>query len=365
MNILQVMAGAEMGGAETAFIDIVLALHAAGAKQRVVTRDNPRLKHLRAAGIPVDVLPFGGFLDFYTPYRLRQIIAADQPGIVQTWMSRATAKTPAWTSGPTPRYLKIARLGGYYKMKYYQDVDYFVTNTPDIRRYVLDQGIAPARVFHINNFADIGAPKTTLQRRDYATPDDAFLIVALGRLHPVKAFDTLLAAIAPLPNVYLWIGGEGPERGNLQNLTHQLGIADRVRFLGWWNDRAALFAAGDICVFPSRFEPFGNVFVQAWEAGVPLITSLSEGPQQYVHEGQDALTFPVDDVDALRDQIIRLRDNPTLRQHIAQQGRARYLNEFTPEKTVTAYLNLYADLLRQNNLCTATTIAPSKTNPIA
>ena len=125
MRVLQVMAGAAQGGAETAFQDIVLALSAAGLSQKVVIRPNnpERVAAFRAAGIPVETLPFGGTLDIYTPWKIKKVIADFQPDIVQTWMSRATHKTPHCPAGTAKPYLKVARLGGYYGLKYYGGTD--------------------------------------------------------------------------------------------------------------------------------------------------------------------------------------------------------------------------------------------------
>ena len=70
------MAGAEHGGAETAFVDMCVALHEAGENIRVVTRKNDlRVDALRAAGIPVDLLKFGGRIDVFTPWRMQKIMA--------------------------------------------------------------------------------------------------------------------------------------------------------------------------------------------------------------------------------------------------------------------------------------------------
>lgn len=350
IRILQVMAGAEKGGAETAFVDMCIALHQAGAVQHVVTRPNAlRVNRLRAAGLPVTLLPFGGAIDIFTPFMIKRLIMKFQPDIAQTWMSRAASKTPAW-SGTGKRYLKICRLGGYYKMKYFRGADYFTTITPDLRRYLIDQGAPADTVFHINNFADVEEPKGVLNRADYQTPDHVPLLVTLGRLHQAKAFDTLLLAVARCPDVHLWIGGDGPDADKLRKLCHDLGLDARVRFLGWTEDRAALLRAGDICVFPSRYEPFGTVFVQAWSQGCPLITSLADGPRQYVRDGVDALTFDIDDVDGLVARINQLTGNTDLQKSLAEHGRARFMAEFTKDGTVNAYRSLYADLLRRNNV---------------
>ena len=94
MDILHIMAGAAHGGAETACIDMVLAMHESGQRVGLVTRTNPRNQRLIDAGIPVYTLPFGGAIDIYTPFALKRIFKQFRPQIVQTWMSRAAAKTP-------------------------------------------------------------------------------------------------------------------------------------------------------------------------------------------------------------------------------------------------------------------------------
>lgn len=346
------MAGASHGGAETAFVDMCLALADAGEQIEVVTRANPlRVARLEKAGLKVHELLFGGVWDVYTPLMLKKIIRQFQPHIVQTWMSRASWKTPGWSAeDKIQRYLTVARLGGYYKLKYFKNSDYFTTITPDIRRYLIDQGIAADRVFHINNFAETEKVIRPVKRADFATPEEATVLLALGRLHEAKAFDTLLKAVKDVPGVYLWIAGEGPDREKLEALCAALGLTDRVRFLGWRDDRAALFQAADICVFPSRYEPFGTVFVQAWAQQVPVITSDADGPRQYVRDGEDGLVVPVDDVPALSAAITTLKEQPERARKLAANGYQRYLAEFTREQTVQAYLALYHDILDKQGL---------------
>lgn len=345
MKILQVMAGAQHGGAETAFVDMCKALHEAGETVEVVTRSNDvRVPPLREVGIPVHTLSFGGALDILTPRRLVKIAQNFKPDIVQTWMARAPAKTPAWKrSMGIPRYLVVSRLGGYYKTKYFKSADYFTTITPDIREYLIRQGVDGNKVKHINNFAETetAAP---LSRAEFDTPDTATLLLGLGRLHKAKAFDTLIRATASLRDVYLWIAGEGPQRGELEKLIADLNVGDRVKLLGWRSDRAALFKACDICVFSSRYEPFGTVFVQAWAQEVPLITTDADGPRQFVRHEQDGLMVPVDDEKAMAAAIGRLVKDADLRGKLVQNGYRRYQNEFTREQTVREYLEFYRQI---------------------
>ena len=127
MRILQVLAGGEHGGAETAFVDACIAMHEAGEVVEVATRANDlRVPQLTNAGITVHTLPFGGKIDFWTGFRLKSIIKSFKPDIVQTWMSRASAHVPKWSKGMgIPQYLNVARLGGYYKLKYFKNIDYY------------------------------------------------------------------------------------------------------------------------------------------------------------------------------------------------------------------------------------------------
>lgn len=346
MKILQVMAGAPHGGAETAFVDMCIAMAEAGQEIEVATRANVlRVGQLEGAGLKVHELPFGGPPDLYTPWALQRIIRDFKADIVQTWMARAARKIPKWRGPGAKPYRVFSRLGGYYKLKNFKQTDYFTTITPDIRRYLIDNGIAPERVTHINNFAETERADRPVSRTIHDTPDDAPLLLALGRLHEAKAFDTLLRALKDVPAAYLWIAGEGPDRAALETLCRDLGLDGRVRFLGWRDDRAALFRAADICVFPSRYEPFGTVFVQAWAQKVPLVTTESDGPRQYVRHGEDGLVVPVDDSAALSAAIQRVIDDKALAEKMVSCGYERYSAEFTKENTVSAYLALYREAI--------------------
>lgn len=352
MRILQVLAGGEHGGAETAFVDACIAMHEAGEVVEVATRANDlRVPQLTNAGITVHTLPFGGKIDFWTGFRLKSIIKTFKPDIVQTWMSRASSHVPKWSNSMgIPQYLNVARLGGYYKLKYFKNIDYFVPITPDIGRHLQDGGIAAERIQHISNFAETEEVVTPLKRSDYSIPEDAPLLLGLGRLHTAKAFDTLIKVVSRMDGVYLWIAGEGPMREELEELITDLGVQDRVKLLGWRSDRAALFQASDICVFSSRYEPFGTVFVQSWAQKTPLVTTTAAGPKQFVRHEDDGLVVEIDDETAMQGAIQCLIDDKALAKTLVQNGRKRYEDEFTKEKMVSSYLSFFTQIRNTENL---------------
>ena len=341
MRVLQAMAGAEFGGAETFFERLAPALTRAGVEQRIVIRhDAARALVLRDAGLAPLELPFGGRFDFRTARRLAAEIDAFAPDIVLSWMNRASivcARARIRASHGVPQ---IGRLGGYYKTKYYRGCDHLIGNTPDIVDYLTGQSWPADRVDYVANFVD-AETAPAVARDTLATPDDAPLLLAAGRLHPNKGFDVLIRALAELPEAYLWLAGEGDQRAALEALAARGGVADRIRFLGWRRDVPGLMAAADMLVCPSRIEPLGNVVIEAWARHLPVVAASSAGPSWLIESGTNGLLAPVDDVRALTAALRRVISDPALAARLAKAGHAAYLEQFTEDAVVGRYLALF------------------------
>src|SRR5665213_3417412 len=193
-RLLQAMAGAPHGGAETFFVRLAAGLQRAGQNQRALIRRDPdRAAALRAAGVDVVEAGFGGRLDLATRGAFRREIAAYRPDIVLTWMNRATRFCP---SGD---FIHLARLGGYYDLKYYRHCDHLIGNTRAIVDYAVKHGWAAKRVHYLPNFVPDPGRRPRLVR-----DGGGIRALALGRLHPNKAFDVLLDALAQAPGIDLW-----------------------------------------------------------------------------------------------------------------------------------------------------------------
>lgn len=340
MRVLQVMAGARHGGAELFFERLTLALDRAGVQQQAAIRTAPdRAGKLRAAGIETYEMRFGGWLDFTTRPALRRLIADYQPDVALSWMSRATQKFPRRNSGET-RPVHCARLGGYYPLKYYRHCDHLIGNTQDIVDYTVSQGWPAARAHYLPNFVD-AASAPPLPRDIFSTEMNAPLLLAMGRLHQHKGFDILLAALARLPGVYLWIAGEGPEEQALRTQAGRLGVAGRVRFLGWREDAPALMAAANILVCPSRIEPLGNVVIEAWAQGLPVVAARAQGPAALIRGGVTGMLAECEDVHGLAQAIGNVLASPALAAGLAAAGRKAYEQDFTEPAVVARYLEFF------------------------
>ena len=338
MSVLHLLGTAGEGGAETYFVDLAEALTRAGVPQAAVIRANAeREGRLRRAGVAVKVLRFGGPIDILTRPAAAGFAALNHTRVALAWMNRAARHTPR---GP---WARIGRLGGYYSLKYYQGFDRLVANTEDIADWIVGQGWPAGRVSCIPNFAAAPPDAAPIDRASLDTPAGAPLLLAMGRLHENKAHDVSLHALTQLPEAYLWIAGVGPLEAKLKGMAAALGVADRVRFLGWRTDASALYRTADVCVFPSRFEPLGNVVIQAWAHGLPVVAAASQGPKALIRDGHDGLLVPVDDADALAASVRRLLADPALRAGLASAGAARVAAEFSEAAVVAQWKALFAD----------------------
>ena len=228
---------------------------------------------------------------------------------------------------PTGNWVLVGRLGGFYDLRSFKRCDHLVANSRSLARWIVAQGWPAPRTHCLPNFSpDLsGAPPERL-----GVPPGTPLVLALGRLHPNKAFDVLVRALGRLPAAHAIIAGEGPERAALQALAEREGVAGRLHMPGWRQDTAALIAGCDVLVCPSRQEPLGNVVVEAFSAGRPVVAAAASGPKELIQPGEDGLLVPVDDAEALATSLGLVLANPALAAGLAAAGRVRWQAEFAP-----------------------------------
>jgi glycosyltransferase involved in cell wall biosynthesis len=338
MSVLHLLGTAGDGGAETYFVDLATALRRAGVSEAAAIRAHPgREAALKAAGVPVKTLRFGGPIDILTRTAAAGYGRLQGARLMLAWMNRAARHTP---KGP---WARIGRLGGYYNLKYYKGFDELVANTEDIAEWIVAQGWPAGRVRCIPNFAAAPPDGGPLDRATLDTPEGVPLLLAMGRLHEAKAHDVSLQALVEIPDAYLWIAGVGPLEVKLKAMAEALGVAGRVRFLGWRTDPSALYRAADVCVFPSRYEPLGNVVIQAWAHGLPVVAAASQGPGALIEDGRDGVLVPVDDPAALAAGVRRLLAEPRLAAAFAERGLGRVAAEFSETAVVAQWKTLFAD----------------------
>jgi len=325
------------GGAERFFVSLVQALAELGVDQRFVVRPNRIWRP--------EIAPHGEIIENnfrhlsisgqLLPRRIRELARSWQPDAMMAWMPRGARLMPE-----LPGLVRLTRLGDYPKnLKHFGNSDLLVTNTPGIAERCKALGWEkPVKV--ISNFVR-QVEVDPVSRAQFDTPGNAFVVGASGRFVPRKGFDAILRAVAELPDAWLWIAGTGEREAELRQLADTLGIAGRTRFLGWLDEPMHAMAATDAYLMASRHEPLGNVVLEAWHAGVPVISTRSEGPSWFATDGQDALMVDIDAVDQMTDALLRLRDDRALRDRLRRGGRQTLNARFTRDSIARQYLAVF------------------------
>ncbi|MBM3349959.1 MAG: glycosyltransferase [Betaproteobacteria bacterium] len=324
------------GGAERFFVNFANEATRQGWAQKFIIRPG-RLWHHEIAALGEVYCSHNRFDWGALPLRmhLRKLYRSWQPDVVMAWAPRAARLLPA---GAAAR--KIVRLGDFpTHLRYFKNADVIVGNHPGIVERVRGLGWNRESAV-ISNFVKQIDPKP-VNRALYSTPQDAFLLVGGGRFVPRKGLDLLIRAVAAIPDLWLWLVGDGPEQAELQLLAHQFGVTDRIRFLGWQVEAIHYFAAADVFCMPSRHEPLGNILLEAWQARVPVISTLSEGPRWFANDSRDALLIEIDDLPALVASIQRLRHSPDLAQTLIAGGAERLKTFFSPSVVINSYASIF------------------------
>ncbi len=171
------------------------------------------------------------------------------------------------------------------------------------------------------------------------------LVLTCARLDEQKGHDVLLRAAAALPRVALAFAGGGPERADLEALAEELGMRDRVRFLGRRDDVPELLACCDVFALPSLYEGSSLAVLEAMAAGRAVVSSAIGGTDELIENERSGLLVEPGDPGALRAALSRAVEDRELRATLARHARARVERDFTPEAMVRANERVYRDLL--------------------
>ena len=196
---------------------------------------------------------------------------------------------------------------------------WFAALSEDAREELLAHGVPPARILSLPNGVDVEAHRpATMEERarlrgQLGLPDDRFVGTFVGRLHPVKDVDTLLAAAARIPELTLVIAGDGPERRRLEKESARLGLGDRVRFRGLSANVADVLRASDAFFLSSHGEGMSNALLEAMACGLPCLASRSVGGAGELLADGRGLLLADGDAAAWTAAIRRLIDEPSLR----------------------------------------------------
>ncbi|MFX0202254.1 MAG: glycosyltransferase family 4 protein [Candidatus Hodarchaeota archaeon] len=177
---------------------------------------------------------------------------------------------------------------------------------------------------------------------------EEIVLLCVGRLPPEKNVEGLLCELWKLgrKDVKLLIIGDGPEKGRLVKMSNSLGLGKVVSFLGMRADVERFYSIADIFISPSKYEPFGQVILEAMAAGLPCIAFKKNLPEyevaseEIIESGVTGFCVNPFSKNELRDRLLYLVDHPDVRKKMGKMGRKACQKRFTWKGHVTRVLEL-------------------------
>lgn len=200
----------------------------------------------------------------------------------------------------------------------------------------------------LDRFGHPQVPRETT-RAAWGIPADAPLIGSVTRLSPQKApldFVRAAALVAQrYPNAYFMMVGDGPLRGEVEQLATELGIANRLVLTGLRRDVPELLATFDLFALSSLWEGLPRVLLQAMATSLPVVATACDGSAEAIETGVNGFLVPPGEPTQLAERLCDLLEQPALAQQMGSAGYAR-VEEFSDRGMVKAIAALYAELLK-------------------
>jgi glycosyltransferase involved in cell wall biosynthesis len=355
----------EPGGAERCLVEIAIGLDRTKFSPLVVSLAPPPfdaekrilIERLQTAGVPTHFLNATRVWDFYNAVRqLAELFRREQIELVQTFLFHAnivgaraarTANVPHVLAGirvadPRPWRIFVERWAT-------ANADRFVCVSQSVAEFSRHRGFASEKLVVIPNGVDVSRWRAShkLDANPLGLAEGRRGILFVGRLDKQKGLDRFIrelpAIFHSLPEHDLILVGDGPQRGALQRLAHQLGLDSRVHLLGWQPDAAPFIAAAEILVSPSRWEGMPNVVLEAMAAGKPVVATQAEGTVELLGIAALEQTAAVGDWPSFRQRLIEIGKNPQLATELGEKNRARAA-QFSIAAMVQRYERLFESI---------------------
>ncbi|HWP35157.1 MAG TPA: glycosyltransferase [Thermodesulfobacteriota bacterium] len=360
-TVLHLMETPDPGGAETLLLNLVARLDPGRYRSVVGTfRPGWLTAELARRGIPSVVLPLRRPLD--PAWLARALRLVRRAGVELVHAHEFTMNTYGTLLGRLGRLPVIATVHGkaYYADRTRRRLAYrfvgraasqVVAVSHDVRRFLLEEvGLAPEAVVTIHNGVapppPVSPAAAAALRHQLGLPAGTPVVGTVGTLLPVKGHADLLEAVARLapavPDLTALICGRPLVLEPLAARAAALGIADRVRFLGYRDDVPALLAVMDVFVLPSLSEGLSLALLEAMAAGLPVVATAVGGNPEVVRDGESGFLVPPRDPGALAERIGRLLRDRALARRLGLAAARRVRQEFSLDAMVQRYEALYA-----------------------
>jgi len=364
INVLQLVEGFSLGGAEKKLMELVKCMDS-NRFQTVVcslglgNEIEDEFKQLRKLGVKVVVIPRRRRIDLALITRIADLIRTNKIDIIMTTLFYADVLGAlsgkitgvkaifSWETTPSPDWLLKRRLWAYrFAVRFCK---YVVAVSQSTARFLIERrGVPAEKVVVIPYGVDLRKYATgdSLKvRRELGLTKDNQVIGMIARFHPVKGHIYLINAakeiVKEFPKVKFVFVGDGDLRSELEECVRTRNLDKNFVFLGYRSDIPDVIKAFDIFVLPSLYEGFPNVVLEAMASGKPVVATAVNGTEEAVVEGKTGFLVPPKDSNSLAEILLYLLKNPAKAKKLAQNGRKWAEEHFSLEKQVKSFEQLY------------------------
>lgn len=361
MKVVHVITKAERGGAQVHVLGLIRHQLSSGLKVFLLAGDTGYLAdEARQAGAEVIICeeiihPIRPWHDYRAMRQLARRLKALSPDLVHAHSSKAgllarlacrsiavpclfTAHGWAFTEGAPKKRRLIARLAESACARLGHSIVNVSTYDRDLALRNKVGRAAQHRVIHN------GLPDIPERSAEGGTTNGAIVMVA--RFAAPKRQDLLIHALSILPaSARLQLIGDGPRRAECEVLARQLGVMERVEFVGDSDEVARLLVEAGVFVLLSDHEGLPLTVIEAMRAGLPVVASSVGGIPELVEDGVTGLLLCETTPEVVAHVLKNLLDDPTRAKKMGQKGRERYLRHFTEQQMLNKLDALYAEIL--------------------
>ena len=259
---------------------------------------------------------------------------------------------------PVVMHVRGLEYGGKLVAWIAKQADHIIAISDYVRDQILQMGISEDKVSVIYNAVDVEAFAVSADiemfRNEVALPVDVPIIGIAGCLVDWKGHKYFLEACAKIFQFSQAQGiiiGDAPNgeqnfKNELMRYANDLGILDRIHFVGHRNDIASAMGACDILVHAStRPEPFGRVIIEAMALAKPVIATEPGGPSEIISHGKDGILVSPSNSDAIADAVIKVLADNNLRGYLGNNAKKKVMSNFRVEKYVDQVADIYEKVL--------------------
>lgn len=361
-GVAHVIAAAEMGGAERVALELSALQRAQGIDVRVVSLaplgKSALVEEFRDRHIPLEAVPKRPGFDLLLVPRLAARFRQLRTSIVHTHnpqpiiyaapaaslVGAGVVHTKHGVNPDIGRRLWLRRRGASFSHTF------VAVSEESAREAIRNKEVNPRKLRVILNGIDPARFRPSLQaasavRSALGIDADAAVLGTVGRLCAVKNQSLLLRSAAPLLHAGAWliVVGGGPDRESLEALAAQLGISERVRWLGERSDVSGLLAAMNVFALSSHSEGLPLVILEAMATGLPVVATAVGGVSGVIDEGETGFLVGAGDEAAMRRRLRRLLSDRELASRLGLRGQARVRSKYSSDRVGREYLYIYRE----------------------